>query len=336
MQIVLLLVLALITFVNADCPLPKTPGKDRRTNPNILRIVHFNVEWLFMTPCQEYGCPWTDMKEQQKHIDSVAEVLLELEPDIVHFAEVEGCDVLIQVAPDPIVYTAFLIQGKDTATHQNVGILTKIDPVLPLNRSEERVEYPVPYSTCNYQGTSGTTGVSKHLIAEFSIHNRTIAIIGAHLLAYPTDPMRCAEREAQAQVLQLIVVDYIHKGYEIIVLGDLNDYDAEIPDANGHKPLSTVLDILKGSAGSHKGLYSLRSVGDRISQETRYSDWYDENHNCVSSQSEFSQIDHILVTEYLYDNLAKVFMYQSYEQSCASFVSDHYPMVIDIMTYNNV
>ena len=326
----ILCILAMLTIVKADCPIPYSPGKDHRTNPVNLRLVQFNVEWLFMTPCQNYGCPWTNEEEQQEHIAAISNVLTELQPDMAHFAEVENCDALMAITPDPALYP-YLIQGKDTATHQNVGILTKIDPLKPLNRTEERVEYPVPDSKCGYTGAPGTTGVSKHLISEFAFNNQSVALIGAHLLAYPTDKTRCAEREAQAQVIQNILYDYIKRGYELIVLGDFNDYDAEIPDANNHKPISHVLDILKGSAGSHKGYYSLWSVGDRISQETRFSDWYDENSNCVSSSNEFSQIDHILLTKYLYDHLAKVFMYQGYEQSCSSLASDHYPVVADFV-----
>lgn len=327
---IILYILVMLSIVKADCPIPYTPGKDRRTNTDKLRLVQFNVEWLFMKPCQNYGCPWANQEEQQEHITAISNVLEELQPDLAHFTEVEGCDVLTAISPDSSLYP-YLIEGKDTATHQNVGLLTKTDPLKPLNRTEERVEYPVPDSKCGYTGAPGTTGVSKHLISEFLLNNHSIALIGAHLLAYPTDKMRCAEREAQAQVLQNILFDYINRGYELIVLGDLNDYDAEIPDANGNKPISHVLDILKGSAGSHKGYYSLWSVGDCISQETRFSDWYDENSNCVSSPTEFSQIDHILLTEYLYDSLAKVFMYQGYEQSCASVVSDHYPVVADFV-----
>jgi len=316
-------VFLIIAFVRGDCPVPNLPGEDRRTDSQRLRLVQFNAEWLFMTPCQSYGCPWTDADEQQAHIDAVADVIAELQPDLAHFAEVEGCDVLNKVNRDPDTYS-YLIEGKDTATHQNVGLLTKIDPIVSLNRTEARVPYPLSDSACGYSGESGTTGVSKHLISEFIFNGIAVALIGAHLLAYPTDPMRCAEREAQAQVLQTVIFDYIQGGYEVIVLGDFNDYDAEIPDVNGNKPISHVLDILKG-----KNL--LLSVGDRISEETRFSDWYDKNSNCVSTTSEFSQLDHILVTSFLYDHLAKVFMYQGYEQSCASLVSDHYPVVADFV-----
>jgi hypothetical protein len=50
------------------------------------------------------------------------------------------------------------------------------------------------------------------------------AMIGAHLIAFPTDNTRCAEREAQSQVLQNVIYGYISKGYEIIFLGDLIAY----------------------------------------------------------------------------------------------------------------
>ena len=302
-----------------------------------LRIVQFNAEWLFMTPCVDNGCPWETTHEQMKHIDAIAQVIRELNPDISHFCEVENIETLNMVGnlsnPD---YQSFLIKGKDTATGQNVGLLSKFPPAVPLYRTEERVSYPIPDSTCNYTGTPGTTGVSKHLITEYFLYDTAedtfipLALIGAHLLAFPTDTMRCAEREAQAQVLQNIVVSYIQKGYEIIVIGDLNDYDGEVLDINGHKPKSSVLSLLKGKAGSHKGEYDLYSVGDHISTSSRYSDWYDENSNCVSSSGEFSQIDHILVTIFLYDRLRKVFMYQDYAQICGSYVSDHYPVVVDL------
>lgn len=318
---------------NADCPIPLENTGEPVSS---LRIVQFNAEWLFMTPCQIYGCPWDDAAEQTEHIDHIQDVIKELSPDIIHLCEVDTCEVLDAVSAFDSAYQSYLIEGKDTSTHQNVGFITKINPRIPLYRTEERVSYPIPFSTCNYTGTeTGTTGVSKHLITEFVVlanqKNISIAFIGAHLLAYPTDPFRCIEREAQSQVLQSIIVDYIDRGYEIIVLGDLNDYDAEIPDSNSHQPISSVLDILKGSAGSHKGKYMLASVGDKITSTTRFSDWYDENRNCESSATEFSQIDHILVSNFLYDKLAKVFMYQSYSQACGSLYSDHFPVVADFV-----
>jgi len=62
-------------------------------------------------------------------------------------------------------------------------------------------------------------------------------MISAHLLAYPTDLSRCYAREAQAQILQEQIYLTISDGYEIILLGDLNDWDGQIPDLNSNKPI---------------------------------------------------------------------------------------------------
>jgi exonuclease III len=158
-------------------------------------------------------------------------------------------------------------------------------------------------------------------------------MIGAHLLAIPTDPTRCVQREAQAQVLQNIVSSYIKKDYEIILLGDMNDYDAEILDINSDKPVSRVLDILKGLDGEKKGTYALTNVAYKMSQAERYSDWWDSDNNCnTTSQKDYSMIDHLLVTNKIKDRLLNVYIYHGYKEYCGKWDSDHYPLVIDLKT----
>jgi exonuclease III len=158
-----------------------------------------------------------------------------------------------------------------------------------------------------------------------------VAIIGAHLLAIPTDPSRCVQREAQAQVLQNIVSSYIDKNYEIILLGDMNDYDAEVLDMNSDKPVSRVLDILKGLEGQKKGHYQLTNVAYRIKQNQRYSDWWDSDNNCeTSSQKDLSMIDHILVSPNIDQKIVNTYIYHAYNIYCDTIYSDHYPVVIDL------
>jgi len=60
-----------------------------------------------------------------------------------------------------------------------------------------------------------------------------------------------------------------------------------------------------------------------------YSDWWDKNGDCVSSSTEFSMIDHILVSKYLFDHISQVFVYQNYSEYCGTYNSDHYPLVVD-------
>jgi exonuclease III len=323
---------------DTECPYV-TDISDRRDNKNTLRLVQYNVEWLFIDyysamNCPGDGCTWKNETEAYKHLDYVTNVVEDLNPDIINFCEIEGCDEL-NLLKDSLdnSYNPYLIKGTDTATGQNVGMLTRVDPIKSLYRSDLKYNYPISGSKCGYNGSTGSSGVSKHYITEFNFSNYNIAFIAAHLLAIPTDPTRCAEREAQASVLQNIIYSYITKNYEIIMIGDFNDYDGEIPDINNNKPISKVLDILKGNEGDYANLYKLYSVSEQIPQHERYSDWWDSDNNCdTSSVSDYSIIDHILVTDKIRQNIKNAFIYHSYNEFCGKYNSDHYPVVVDLIT----
>lgn len=334
--ILLLLFLVNMAHCDTECPAISAVG-DRRQNKNKLRLVQYNVEWLFIdyySPmnCPGTGCTWVNQSEAQIHMDHVAKVVDYLNPDIINFCEVEGCDEL-NILKDKLdgTYNSYLKKGTDSSTGQNVGFLTRIDPLVNLYRTEVKYNYPLPESKCGYSGSVGSSGVSKHYITEFKFGDHNVAMIGAHLLAIPTDPLRCAEREAQASVLQNVIFGYISKGYEVIMIGDFNDYDAEILDLNSNKPTSRVLDILKGYQGDLAGLYKLNSVAENIGQSQRYSDWWDSDNNCkTSSQKDYSMIDHILVTDGIKNNIVNTFIYHGYNEYCGKYDSDHFPVVVDL------
>ena len=342
------LLLALSAFMpsflmgDTECPLVST-FEDRRADKNTFRLVQYNVEWLFIdyyssANCPGNGCTWKTETDAQTHLSYVSNVLNELNPDLVNFCEVEGCDELNMVINEMElndsnvlnVFKPYLKKGTDTSTGQNVGMITKVDPLVNLYRTEAKVGYPVPGSKCGYTGSPSTSGVSKHYITEYNFGNLKTAFIAAHLIAIPTDPARCAQREAQAQVIQYVVYDYVMKGYEIILLGDMNDYDAEVLDVNADKPISKVLDILKGLDGEYKGNYTLTNVASRIAQNERFSDWWDSDNNCeTSSQKDYSMIDHILVTSKINSKIINAYFYHGYREYCGKWNSDHYPVVVD-------
>jgi exonuclease III len=117
------------------------------------------------------------------------------------------------------------------------------------------------------------------------------------------------------------------------MLGDLNDFDENIVDANNNIPNSQVLDILKGkSISTQKEIYKLYSIAQFLQQNTRYTSWHDKNKDCKSSPSEFSMIDHILVSDTIKNKITNAFIYQEYDEYCGTYNSDHYPVVIDIDT----
>jgi exonuclease III len=320
---------------DTECPIVTTIA-DRRIDNSTFRLVQYNAEWLFIdyyspAKCPGSGCSWHTIDEAKTHLTNVAKVLKELNADMVNICEVEGCDelnMLIEELKDA-TYKPYLIKGTDTSTFQNVGIITRVDPVVNLYRDEKRVDYPLPNSKCG-STLSGTTGVSKHYITEMKISEINVALIGAHLLAIPTDPSRCVQREGQAQVLQNIIYSYIQKKYEIIVMGDMNDYDLETLDMNSNKPTSRVLDIIKGIEGDKKATYMLTNVANWMKQKERYSDWWDSDNNCnTSSQNDYSMIDHVLVSALLEPRIKNVFIYHNYSEYCGKMDSDHYPVVID-------
>lgn len=322
---------------DTQCYIVPSNSNDRRTNKNTLRIVQYNTEWLFLdyyasSDCPGNGCTWKNNSEAETHLSYISKIISVLNPDIINICEIEGCDELNMLKTSITdEYLPYLIKGTDTSTGQNVGLLTKIDPVVNLYRSDIRETYPIYGSKCGYSGTPGTTGVSKHYITEYLINKINIVMIGAHLLAFPTDPMRCAEREAQALVLQQIVMEYTKKKYEVILLGDFNDYDNEITDSNNDLPTSQVLDILKGKdIKTNSYFYKLNNIASKISKPDRYTEWYDANSDCKSTSNEFSMIDHILVTDNLLNKVSNAFIYHDYEEFCNTYNSDHYPVVIDI------
>jgi exonuclease III len=321
-------------FVRPETFCPVTNQKfDNRPDKTRFRLVQYNVEWLFIdyyaaSDCPGSGCAWSNQSIAQEHLKQISNIIRELQPDVLNLCEVEGCDELSALSMNG--YNPYIIKGKDTSTGQNAGMLTRLGPSV-MYRTEERVQYPVLGSTCGYKGEPGDSGVSKHYISEFLVSGLNIAMVGAHLVAFPTDSARCAQREAQAQVLQNVIVGYANKGYEIIMLGDFNDFDGTVLDTNKNEPLSQVLEILKGNFGEHSGAYRLTNVAEKIEQSKRSTDWWDKNGDCLSIPTEFSMIDHVLVSTNLFSKIEGAFIYSEYQEFCGTLNSDHYPVVVDFM-----
>ena len=305
---------------------------DRRTNKNTLRVMQYNMEWVFLdyfknADCPGNGCTWKNQSDIQTHMSYLSDVVNKLNPDILNICEIEGCDelnALINITDSN--YNPYLISGTDTATGQNVGLLTKVDPTIDLYRVDYKYHFPIKNSNCGYTGPSGTYGVSKQYITEFNIDDLNIAMIAGHLLAMPTEPTRCAKREAQAFVFQQVIKDYINRDYEIIFIGDLNDYDNEVIDLNNNIPTSKVLDIIKGTFIDE---YTLHSVAETIPQDQRFSNWWDSIGDCVNVKQDYAMIDHILVTDALKYTIKNTFIYHGYKEYCGKWNSDHYPIIVD-------
>ena len=134
------------------------------------------MEWLFIdyyssANCPGDGCSWKNQSQANTHMSYVSSIIKDLNPDLINFCEVEGCDELnILKGQLDNSYIPYLLKGTDTSTGQNVGMLTRVDPIKTLYRTEARYDYPIYGSKCGYTGY-GSTGVSKHYITEFKFNN---------------------------------------------------------------------------------------------------------------------------------------------------------------------
>uniref|UniRef100_A0A6B2LJM2 Endonuclease/exonuclease/phosphatase domain-containing protein n=1 Tax=Arcella intermedia TaxID=1963864 RepID=A0A6B2LJM2_9EUKA len=163
------------------CSTPTT-FQDRRADKSKLTIAAYNAEWLFWdngnggpsTKCpldhSSGTCPWKDAAELEAHLQIVASELSQVDADIVALEEVQDCVVLqclINAIGDSS-YKPYLIPGRDTATNQNVGIISRVDPVAALFRDESRAVIQTADSPCgNLPNPSYESGVSKHFIARY-------------------------------------------------------------------------------------------------------------------------------------------------------------------------
>lgn len=323
---------------------PKAPS-DRRRDSRNLRIVSYNAEWLYLfggngsIKCPGKDCPWVDVSKARDHIFQTIALFEKLNADIIHLNEIEDCRVLrilMDLMPENHGYRAYLVPGTDTMTGQNVGILTRVDPVVNLIRTEDRSIYPVINSTCEIDSSvplflngkkrrGVTMGLSKHYLTHFRVGDLKILWAGAHFIAHPGNIDRCFRREAQASVLSDFVDRELGTDEEVIITGDFNDHDGEVQGANRASPRSSVLRILKSNK---LGLQSAASfVSDQLK---RYTSWHDINGNCLDDgHREHSLIDHVLVSPRLASRIVSVWMDHNNTASCHERTSDHWPLIID-------
>jgi exonuclease III len=273
--------------------------------------------------------------QADEHLQVVARKLVSINADIITLVEVLDCRVLqcLIDAMGDSSYKPYLIPGMDTATDQNVGIISRIDPITALTRDEQRATVYRSESNCGSNlEDSYNSGVSKHFIARFNVAGLgPISLIGAHLLAFPTTPDRCIRRECQATVLRNIAQNERNSGRQVVILGDLNDYDRDILDTSDSVPTSRVSNLLKYDESTQ----IMINVVERVLQKSiRYSSWWDQNNDCMVQPGELTLIDHLLLSPVLNQRVISVHLYNNVLEECDTLESDHYPIKVVLATPN--
>ncbi|MDJ0842568.1 MAG: endonuclease [Acidobacteriota bacterium] len=295
---------------------------DRRKDKNRLKIMTFNALFLWDGIDPEEGRVRFEWKgnpqKADKRMKNVAKFIKKGDADIVNLVEVENLEALKLMNRkylDGMGYKAYLTTGTDSYTGQDVALLSRIDPVVMDRHWEE--------------GESGSTrkSVSKNYYATFHMDDLKVAVLGLHFLARPSDVDRRDKRQAQADAVRDRAVMLQNEGYHLVVLGDMNDFDAEVLDRNNNRPISDVMRILKDVDPQNED-DDLLNAARHLDQEKRYTaHWDRDRNNRIDPDSEFSSLDHILLSPEL-DQKVEAFTIDHTMDPLK--VSDHFPVSVHL------
>ncbi len=281
-------------------------------------IMTFNTEWLLGSQSQveelkKKGIWGLEEKDTESEIEqqhqSVATIIARHAPDILCLQEVinELAAKRLQktLQGKGLQYDLHFLESRDNHLEQDVvffsnkssGDITDIKASHPID--------PVYPSKC--------------VILTCLIHGEKAAIIGVHLKSAPTEPNAVAKREKQADGVAKHLNRLSAGGYATMVLGDLNDWDPIVPDAdpsNQATPTSQVLKKMKNyvPGGADELVNGLKWI---VPMEKRYT--YDYKGSKTA-------LDHILLPIGWRDKVSGV----TIDHHRPKGASDHWPVILNL------
>ncbi len=322
-----------------------------------LRIACFNAENLAAPGDQTRLTRFRFEPARRRHLERIAAVIETLAPDILVMPEIVSRESVEAVAAilekkGMADLRGYHVEGADSFSGFDVAIFARIVPDevegrriaihVPARASRPKGEAPADppaedawlrQSFTSFDGRgeerSEEAVLQRHAVAYFTVCGRKIGVLGLHLKSNPSDRNSNAQRTAETRIAREIIRrKIVDKGYLPIVLGDLNDYDPDVPMADGRRTTqTTVLRDLKdfdpGKAGPE--LVNAAQFIPRVAD--RYTSHWDFNENgTADSDDVFSMIDHVLVPRELEPAIRRAFICHAIDLD----VSDHFPVVVDI------
>lgn len=323
-----------------------------------LRLVCFNAE-QFAVPGEQPRLPRFRFEPgRRRHVERLAAVIEVLDPDILVMSEVlsrEGVETLAAVVREKGLtgFQGYHVDGADGFSGFDVAVFSRFMPDevegrriaihLPARRggrprsgeppeaeaADEWLRQPYAFVDDRGQERSEEAVLQRHAVAYFTICGHKLGILGLHLKSNPSDVGSNAQRTAEARIAGDVVRRMIvARGYTPVILGDLNDYDPDVPMADERrKTATTVLRDLKDYDRETAGP-ELVNVADRMPRVAdRYTSHWDVNENgAADPQDVFTMIDHILVHRDLEPAITRAFICHAVDLD----VSDHFPVVVDL------
>lgn len=310
-----------------------------------LRIATFNAE-ILTAPSVRAGelqkYRWDVAREEQ--FERVAAVIEAINPDILNLVEVtskEGVDLLVEILHEKGLteYQGYHMDGFDSYTGMDVALISKYKPdevngkQIQLFFSER--DDPTWRESYRFQGYDGRAqtrhaALTRHSVYYITIGDYKLGFLGLHFKSNPSSDAANAQRSAQAKIAQRIInSEIVGKGYLPILLGDMNDYDGDVPDRDETRDTkTTVLRDLKDFDQEKEGDELVNVAKFIPRQADRYTSFWDRNENGARDPYDvFTMIDHILLPQELVGFVKRAFIFHS----IALETSDHKAVVVDLM-----
>ena len=200
--------------------------------PRQLSVMTWNVEWMYddfkgdnrSKLAKEQSAPSREYWNEK--LQGVAAAIAESEAHIVALHEIEGRQTLSAIRnllkdKHGVSYRYAFIEGTDTFTEQDVGLLFR-NGLISYRRQEQS---KVMYDSRDYYN------LSKHLIGEFRWDGvaRPLTVLNVHLRATADAEDK---RVKQAKLARKFLEEQIRAGEDVIILGDFNPEHMAITDSD--------------------------------------------------------------------------------------------------------
>lgn len=308
-----------------------------------LRIVTFNCEILAAPDERLTIQKYRFNIARRDQFERIAAVIETLEPDVLALEEVtskEAVDLLVKLlhAKGLDEYRGYHVDGHDTFMKLDVAFITRhpVDdvegqPIRCIWSDSDDPTWRAEFVYARRDGSVGrsSTSLTRNALCFVTIGGQKLGLLGLHLKSNPDDGYSNGRRTAEAEVVRRIVrTEIVARGYTPIVLGDLNDYDPDVPDRDEARDTKTqVLRRLKDYDPQTQGAELVNAAAKIPRQADRYTSHWDRNENGADDIGDVkTMLDHILLHKSLMPRVRRVFI----DHSHGLATSDHFPVVVDL------
>jgi endonuclease/exonuclease/phosphatase family metal-dependent hydrolase len=309
-----------------------------------LRIVTFNAQCLAAPETRDTRLPrfrWEIAR--RAHVEQVANVIESLEPDVLALQEVTSkpvVDLLIEVLVEKGLdqYRAYHTESQDKFSGFDVAFVSRFGADVVEGQTIRMIYSPSGDATWresfsftdeNGQQRQRETALIRHAVFFVNAQGIKLGFLGLHLKADPSDAYSNARRTAEAQIARRIVQqEIVDRGYTPIVLGDLNDYDPDVPDRDPTRSTKTgVIKLLKDYDNNQPDDELVNAAERIVRVADRFTAHWDINENNAADDGDvFTMIDHILLHKSLAPKIRRTFVCRLSDLK----TSDHWPLVVDL------